>query len=135
MLPLLLFLIYLADLGRAARSVPFSHISAEGAVHGPSQQSTGAEDTRITSMPGYGDLGDLIMHGGWVLRLVEFTWQARHGDISLPAGYCRYLPVDLLQQRHLYYVFVESARDQQRNADPLILWLNGGPGQANPHSL
>ncbi|KFM23301.1 Serine carboxypeptidase-like 22 [Auxenochlorella protothecoides] len=58
---------------------------------------------KVSSLPGWGNLQD-----------DEF-------DI-----YSGYITVDAEAGRSLFYVFVESQDDPA--ADPLVLWLNGGPG-------
>lgn len=40
--------------------------------------------------------------------------------------YGGYVTVDELHKRNLYYYFVTSQGDPTK--DPLVLWLNGGPG-------
>lgn len=44
---------------------------------------------------------------------------------ALPAAR-RYITVDPEAGRSLFYAFVESAHSPR--TDPLVLWLNGGPG-------
>jgi serine carboxypeptidase-like clade 1 len=39
---------------------------------------------------------------------------------------CRYVEVDESNGVHLFYYFVESEKDPAR--DPLVLWMQGGPG-------
>lgn len=56
-------------------------------------------DDRITNLPGYS--GKDTMYSG-------------------------YLPVDAAAGRNLFYWFVESRNSP--STDPLILWMNGGPG-------
>ncbi|CAL4152141.1 unnamed protein product [Meganyctiphanes norvegica] len=70
----------------------------------------------------------------WLLMTVVGAWSAPAEDLitSLPgmdyevsfAQYSGYL--DGLEGQHLHYWFVESQRDP--TSDPVILWLNGGPG-------
>lgn len=45
---------------------------------------------------------------------------------ELKGHYGGYITVDEQRGRNLYYYLVESANSPQK--DPLILWLNGGPG-------
>ncbi|CAL0328184.1 unnamed protein product [Lupinus luteus] len=46
---------------------------------------------------------------------------------TLPSKhYAGYVTVDQTQDRNLYYYFVES--EGQPSKDPVVLWLNGGPG-------
>lgn len=59
-----------------------------------------AEEDRVNALPGWGEL-DFGMFGGYV-------------TVSETAG------------RALYYILVESENDPDN--DPVILWLNGGPG-------
>lgn len=40
--------------------------------------------------------------------------------------YAGYLTVDAFFRRNLYYYFVQSERNSTK--DPVVLWLNGGPG-------
>lgn len=42
------------------------------------------------------------------------------------AAACRYVTVEEQHGRNLFYYLVESERDPAK--DPLVLWLNGGPG-------
>ncbi|CAN6248117.1 unnamed protein product [Urochloa humidicola] len=50
-----------------------------------------------------------------------------HGDFSFPSGhYAGYVTVDDASERSLFYYLALSERDPA--ADPVVLWLNGGPG-------
>lgn len=60
-----------------------------------------AEADRVRSLPGWGDLGELVMFAG-------------------------YVTVDEAAGRALFYILVES--EQSPAVDPVVLWLNGGPG-------
>lgn len=40
--------------------------------------------------------------------------------------YCRYVPIGAADGKKLFYYFVLSERNPTE--DPLVLWLNGGPG-------
>lgn len=42
------------------------------------------------------------------------------------AQYSGYINVDAKSNRNLFYWFVESQRNPAK--DPLLLWMNGGPG-------
>jgi serine carboxypeptidase-like clade 1 len=49
------------------------------------------------------------------------------GQQQLPSKhYAGYVTVDEAHGRRLFYYLVESERDPAK--DPLVLWLNGGPG-------
>ena len=48
------------------------------------------------------------------------------GGAFLSRHYAGYLTVDAQRRRHLFYYFVKSENDPKN--DPLVLWLNGGPG-------
>uniref|UniRef100_A0A7R9YTY5 Carboxypeptidase n=1 Tax=Chlamydomonas euryale TaxID=1486919 RepID=A0A7R9YTY5_9CHLO len=83
---------------------------AEGAsIHAPRQSGRGrlteytpeAEADRVLSLPGWGDLDHFSVFAG-------------------------YITVDEAAGRALFYVYVESERSPED--DPLVLWLNGGPG-------
>ncbi|GAX79633.1 hypothetical protein CEUSTIGMA_g7074.t1 [Chlamydomonas eustigma] len=66
-----------------------------------SHYTAAALQDQVTSMPGWGPLKSFKMFSG-------------------------YITVDAAAGRALFYVFVESESDPV--ADPLMLWLNGGPG-------
>lgn len=44
--------------------------------------------------------------------------------------YAGYINVDAKSNRNLFYWFVESQRNPAK--DPLLLWMNGGPGARSP---
>ncbi len=50
--------------------------------------------------------------------------------MALGAFHAGYLTVDDERGRRLFYYFVESERDP--GTDPVVLWLNGGPGEMQP---
>ncbi|MEW5304504.1 MAG: hypothetical protein WDW36_007114 [Sanguina aurantia] len=59
-----------------------------------------ARDDFVTYLPGWGDVRDFNLFAG-------------------------YITVDKASRRSLFYVMAQSKRSK---ADPLVLWLNGGPG-------
>ncbi|CAN6330832.1 unnamed protein product [Urochloa humidicola] len=57
----------------------------------------------------------------------EVTRVPGYGGAQLPSRhYAGYVTVNEAHGRRLFYYFVESERDPAK--DPLVLWLNGGPG-------
>lgn len=64
------------------------------------QQDSACQDYRIRELPGWGQV-DFGLYGG-------------------------YITVDAGAGRALYFIMAESLRDSA--ADPLVVWLNGGPG-------
>jgi carboxypeptidase C (cathepsin A) len=51
-------------------------------------------------------------------------------DLQAFDMYAGFLPIN--NKKHIYYMFVESQYDKER--DPIIIYLNGGPGCSALHS-
>eukprot|EP00200_Dunaliella_tertiolecta_P006034 CAMPEP_0202355440 /NCGR_PEP_ID=MMETSP1126-20121109/10335_1 /ASSEMBLY_ACC=CAM_ASM_000457 /TAXON_ID=3047 /ORGANISM="Dunaliella tertiolecta, Strain CCMP1320" /LENGTH=561 /DNA_ID=CAMNT_0048948059 /DNA_START=38 /DNA_END=1723 /DNA_ORIENTATION=+ len=75
------------------------HQRAKAHVQTGTPHTKEAEAHRVSNLPGFGPLTNISMFAGYE---------------SVGEG------------RHLYYTFVESSRDAAN--DPVVLWLNGGPG-------
>ncbi|KAL4518207.1 hypothetical protein Ndes2437A_g04505 [Nannochloris sp. 'desiccata'] len=93
----------LAALAVGARALISDHIdqSILVASQNSNKHTSDAEQDRVTSLPGAGDL-----------------------DFELFAGY---ITVDEDAERALFYTLAESSSPQP-DKDPLVLFLNGGPG-------
>lgn len=57
--------------------------------------------------------------------MMRSMMHALHACMHAPCA-CRYITVDEEAGRALFFVFVESSSNPL--SDPLVLWLNGGPG-------
>jgi len=77
-----------------------ARLARDGKIKTP-QDHGSAEQDRVHSLPGWGNITNFKMFSGY------FTVHERH-------------------QRRLFYVLTES--QQNATTDPVILWLNGGPG-------
>ncbi|KAG7670876.1 hypothetical protein KSW81_004306 [Nannochloris sp. 'desiccata'] len=96
----------LAALAVGARALISDHIdqSILVASQNSNKHTSDAEQDRVTSLPGAGDL-----------------------DFELFAGQVMYITVDEDAERALFYTLAESSSPQP-DKDPLVLFLNGGPG-------
>lgn len=66
--------------------------------------------------------------GAEVTRVPGFSWS------RLPSRhFAGYVTLDERHGRRLFYYLVESERDPA--ADPVVLWLNGGPGCSSLQGL
>ena len=84
-----------------------------------------ARDDLVTALPGIDQL-DFPIYAGYVPvhTSVPTTFPTQtHAELQPH----RYITVDADAGRSLFYTLVESASPTPHN-DPLILWLNGGPG-------
>ncbi|KAF6258886.1 peptidase S10, serine carboxypeptidase [Scenedesmus sp. NREL 46B-D3] len=85
----------------------------------------------LTSNP----VGDIRDRTGSVHQRSSSSSRGKHGEITSLPGYSGqlrsrqfggYITVDKAHDRNLYYYMVES--EGSAAGDPVVLWLNGGPG-------
>lgn len=56
----------------------------------------------------------------------SFNYIISSNILNKSLGFLRYVTTNETHGKKLYYYFVESEREPSK--DPVVLWLNGGPG-------